>query len=109
VREVVADAAARARGGEGPTLIEALTYRHKGHSRTDPATYRPDGELERWLERDPIDLFARLLQARDVLAADAEQELRAAVRRRVRAMVDDVMTWPAPDPAERMEDVWSRS
>ncbi len=109
VREVVAEAAARARRGEGPTLIEALTYRHKGHSRTDPATYRPDGELERWLERDPIDLFARQLQARDVLAADAEQELRAAVRRRVRAMVDDVMTWPAPDPAERMEDVWSRS
>ncbi len=40
--------------GEGPTLIEALTYRHKGHSRTDPRTYRPKGELEAWLARDPI-------------------------------------------------------
>lgn len=46
----------RARAGDGPSLIEALTYRHGGHSRTDPAKYRPPGELERWLERDPIKL-----------------------------------------------------
>ncbi|MEX2319564.1 MAG: thiamine pyrophosphate-dependent dehydrogenase E1 component subunit alpha, partial [Bauldia sp.] len=48
---------AKARAGEGPTLIECLTYRHSGHSRADPATYRPEGELERWKERDPIKIY----------------------------------------------------
>src|SRR5437868_5691492 len=45
---------ARARAGGGPSLIEAKTYRHSGHSRADPAKYRPDGELEKWLLRDPV-------------------------------------------------------
>ena len=53
VHDAISRAASRARAGDGPTFIEALTYRHKGHSRTDPAKYRPAGELERWLERDP--------------------------------------------------------
>jgi acetoin:2,6-dichlorophenolindophenol oxidoreductase subunit alpha len=53
----------RARRGEGPSLIEAMTYRHSGHSRADPAKYRPEGELERWKERDPIKMYrARLLK-----------------------------------------------
>src|SRR6202008_3299525 len=63
VRAAVGLAADRARAGEGPTLIEAMTYRHKGHSRTDPAKYRPKGELERWLERDPILLHESALAA----------------------------------------------
>jgi pyruvate dehydrogenase E1 component alpha subunit len=109
VRDAVAEAASRAREGDGPTLIEALTYRHKGHSRTDPATYRPDGELERWLERDPIDLFARDLVAAGELDAAAEASLREAVRQEVRAMVDDVLTWPDPPVAARLEDVWASS
>src|SRR5579863_8477235 len=53
----------KARDGGGPSLIECLTYRHSGHSRADPAKYRPPGELERWKERDPIKIYrARLLQ-----------------------------------------------
>jgi pyruvate dehydrogenase E1 component alpha subunit len=53
----------RARRGDGPSLIEAMTYRHSGHSRADPAKYRPEGELERWKERDPIKMYrARLLK-----------------------------------------------
>src|SRR5882724_4086307 len=54
---------ARARAGDGPSLIECMTYRHSGHSRADPAKYRPEGELERWKERDPIKIYReRLLQ-----------------------------------------------
>src|SRR5574338_1417535 len=54
---------ARARAGDGPSLIECLTYRHSGHSRADPAKYRPDGELDRWKLRDPIKIYReRLLQ-----------------------------------------------
>jgi pyruvate dehydrogenase E1 component alpha subunit len=53
----------KARAGGGPSLIECLTYRHSGHSRADPAKYRPEGELEKWKERDPIKIYReRLLQ-----------------------------------------------
>ena len=53
----------RARAGGGPALIEAVTYRHSGHSRADPGQYRPEGELDRWLERDPIKLYRERLLA----------------------------------------------
>src|SRR5579885_412460 len=52
----------RARAGKGPALIECLTYRHSGHSRADPAKYRPEGELERWKERDPIKIYRERLR-----------------------------------------------
>ena len=69
----------RARRGDGPSLIEAMTYRHSGHSRADPAKYRPEGELERWKERDPIKMYrARLLKlgvSETVLKA-IEQEIK---------------------------------
>jgi len=55
-------AIAKARAGEGPSLIECLTYRHSGHSRADPAKYRPEGELEKWMERDPIKLYRERLR-----------------------------------------------
>src|SRR6202051_837677 len=52
----------KARAGAGPSLIECMTYRYSGHSRADPAKYRPDGELEKWKERDPIKLYRERLQ-----------------------------------------------
>src|SRR4029077_11392335 len=71
----VTAAADRARSGLGPTLIEAMTYRHKGHSRADPGAYRPEGELEAWMERDPI-----LLHERGLLGAGVDQDRVARVR-----------------------------
>src|SRR5580692_5367823 len=62
---------ARARAGEGPSLIECLTYRYSGHSRADPATYRPKGELESWKARDPVKLYGERLRSLGV----AEQRL----------------------------------
>jgi TPP-dependent pyruvate/acetoin dehydrogenase alpha subunit len=53
---------AKARAGGGPSLIECLTYRHSGHSRADPAKYRPDGELEKWKERDPVKIYRERLK-----------------------------------------------
>ena len=55
-------AVARARAGEGPSLIECKTYRYSGHSRADPGKYRPEGELEAWKKRDPIPMYRRRLQ-----------------------------------------------
>ena len=52
---------ARARSGGGPSLIECMTYRHSGHSRADPAKYRPPGELEQWLKRDPLKIYRERL------------------------------------------------
>ena len=54
---------AKARAGKGPSLIECLTYRHSGHSRADPAKYRPEGELERWKEKDPIKVYRERMKA----------------------------------------------
>src|SRR5436189_629729 len=64
VYQLAKDSLAAARAGKGPSLIEAKTYRHSGHSRADPAKYRPAGELDEWLKRDPVTLYrTRLLEA----------------------------------------------
>jgi acetoin:2,6-dichlorophenolindophenol oxidoreductase subunit alpha len=52
----------KARAGGGPSLVECLTYRHSGHSRADPAKYRPEGELEKWKERDPVKIYRERLK-----------------------------------------------
>ncbi|HEY7222517.1 MAG TPA: thiamine pyrophosphate-dependent dehydrogenase E1 component subunit alpha [Micromonosporaceae bacterium] len=79
MREAVGQAAGRARAGEGPTLIEAKTYRYHGHSRADPATYRPEGELEAWLRRDPVTLYAEALRRDGALDEPSAQRLRESV------------------------------
>ena len=66
VREAAARAIGHARAGEGPAFLEAITYRFVGHSRSDPGAYRPEGELDRWRERDPIVLLRRQLEAEGV-------------------------------------------
>jgi pyruvate dehydrogenase E1 component alpha subunit len=106
VHAAVREAVDRARAGDGPTLIEALTYRHKGHSRSDPAKYRPAGELERWLERDPIPHSERQLRV-----AGATEEQIAATRdeaeRAVAQALDRALTWDDPAPATLTEHVWT--
>ena len=76
VEATVARAVERARSGGGPTLIEAKTYRYAGHSRSDKAPYRPEGELDEWLSRDPINLFAAKLADRDELGGRSVGEIR---------------------------------
>lgn len=82
VFEAARKAVSRARTGEGPSLIEAVTYRHGGHSRADPGKYRPDDEVAAWLERDPIVSYRARLIAEGVDVALIEQieaEAKAAV------------------------------
>ncbi len=71
----VGRAVARARAGEGPTFLEAKTYRYSGHSRSDKALYRPEGELEHWQERDPIRLYAAELSESGELGGTTLDEL----------------------------------
>jgi TPP-dependent pyruvate/acetoin dehydrogenase alpha subunit len=85
VREVVAAAIARARAGEGPTLIEAKTYRYRGHSRTDPAKYRAEGELDLWKQRDPIELLGAQLAAEGTFSEQQQLDLREEIQEQVDA------------------------
>jgi len=106
VAEAVGEAADRARSGDGPTVIEAQTYRHFGHSRTDPASYRPAGELEHWLERDPLEVARRRLIDLGV----AEADIQAAASRAARTVADAVTEAKGArgaDPAEALTDVWA--
>jgi TPP-dependent pyruvate/acetoin dehydrogenase alpha subunit len=84
VREAAHRAVAHARGGDGPAFIEALTYRFVGHSRSDPGAYRPEGELDRWRQRDPIVVLRAQLEAEGVDADDLdeiEREMAAQLER----------------------------
>jgi pyruvate dehydrogenase E1 component alpha subunit len=106
VRAVAVEAYARARAGEGPTLIEADTYRHEGHSRSDPAKYRPEGELEEWLARDPILRFEEELRASGVAAPEELESLRAEVSADVKSALERAKSWPEPAPERLFEDVY---
>ena len=93
------EAVGRARGGEGPTLLECQTYRHYGHSKSDPAKYRPPDELERWLARDPLDLTrARLLDLG--LSEDELASKEAEIDELMDAAVEHALAAPYPDPEQ---------
>src|SRR3546814_16338446 len=74
----------KARRGEGPSLIECLTYRHSGHSRADPAKYRPEGELERWKQKDPVKIYRERLKQSGIKEDQIE-----AIEADVRSEVDE--------------------
>jgi acetoin:2,6-dichlorophenolindophenol oxidoreductase subunit alpha len=97
VREAALEAVGRARGGVGPTLLECQTYRHYGHSKSDPGKYRPPDEVESWLARDPLDLArARLVDmglGDDELAAK-DAEIDAQMDR----AVEGALAADYPDP-----------
>jgi pyruvate dehydrogenase E1 component alpha subunit len=106
VFEAASEAVARARRGEGPTLLECKTYRHRPHCMVIPE-HRPEEERKAWMARDPIDLFvARLRQEQvvaqadvDRLAAEVEEELVAAVR--------FAQESPLPDPQTVADGLWA--
>ena len=106
VAAAVARAADRARSGGGPTVLEAQTYRHFGHSRTDPASYRPAGELEEWLERDPLEVARQRLGGLGV----SEEAIAAVTEKAARTVADAVTAAkaaPGADPAQAFTDVWA--
>jgi TPP-dependent pyruvate/acetoin dehydrogenase alpha subunit len=106
VWEATSRAVERARAGNGPTIIEALTYRHYGHSRADPAKYRPQEEVDEWLRRDPLTLLAERLRG-DGVAEEALQERRDRAQKVVDAAVEAAKAAPPPDEATALTDVWA--
>ncbi len=105
VEAAMTRAVARARSGAGPTLIEAKTYRYAGHSRSDKATYRPAGELDEWLQRDPIKLFeAKLIEEGVLEQADIEL-IEAQQRRLLEETLELVRSSPTPTQDQMLERV----
>ena len=106
VNEAVTEARERARNGEGPTFIEAETYRYRGHFEGDPQPYRDDEEVDAWRERDPIETFADRLIDRGEVTEDEFEELREETEREIEEAVEFAKETPAPDPEEAYEDMF---
>ena len=107
VYDAVGDAAERARGGDGPTFVECKTYRQRGHSRTDPGTYRPKEEVAAWLARDPVSLGRAMVVARGALSESEADELAAAVRSEIAAAAEAAAQAPWPDEATAWQATYS--
>ena len=104
--EVANAALDRARSGQGPSLIEAQTYRHSGHSRADPAKYRPDAEVKEWLSRDPIPMYRdRLMQAG--IDEARLKSIETAVLRAVDEATETAKQSPPPPLSIAETDVWA--
>jgi pyruvate dehydrogenase E1 component alpha subunit len=106
VYEATQKAVERARNGEGPTLIECKTYRLKGHSRVDPAKYRPKEEVEQWLAKDPIKRFKEKLLQTNALNESEIQQIEKEVSDEIEEAVKFAMESPYPAPEEALEDVY---
>jgi len=107
VYKAAKNAVERAREGGGPTLLECKTYRHKGHSRMDPAKYRPKEEVEEWLRKDPIKRFRSKLLESNVLSQAEADEIEQAVIAEVEEAVKFALESPYPTPEEALEDVYA--
>jgi len=107
VYEAAFKAAERGRRGGGPTLIECKTYRHRGHSRVDPAKYRPKEEVEAWLAKDPIKRFREKLIQFSILSDIEIQQIDKEVAAEIEEAVKYAMESPYPEPPEALEDVYA--
>lgn len=106
VRDAMSVAVHRARAGEGPSVLEALTYRHFGHSRTDPGAYRPAEEVQEWLARDPLLVARRRLEVQGTPEADIDAAAERAAAA-VAAAVEAAVAAPPADPAQAFTDLWA--
>jgi len=109
VFQAAREAVERARKGEGPTLLECQTYRHKGHSRFDPATYRPQEEVEEWMKRDPIVRLRKKLTEEQILSEEEAGEIDKRIIDEVEAAAEFALGSSYPELEEALEDVFVRA
>ena len=101
------EAVDRARSGEGPSLVEAVTFRHFGHAGHDPADYVGAEERDYWLARDPIDRLRKQLEDRGLLSEGEAESIEEAVSARIRSTFDRIAERPDPDPRTVATDVFA--
>jgi TPP-dependent pyruvate/acetoin dehydrogenase alpha subunit len=107
VYESATKAIARARAGEGPTLIECKTYRWYGHSEIDPAKYRIKEEVEAWKKRDPVLAFEKYLLDKKILNDSKKAQISVEINREIDDAVEFAENSPYPDPSEITNFVWA--
>lgn len=108
VYQRVAESVDRARAGEGPTLIEAVTYRLGAHTTADdPKRYRSETELQEWLQRDPITRFRKFLLERRLLTEAEDKQLGEAVAAELQAIIETYEALPPPDPHHLFDLVYN--
>lgn len=106
VHVAVAEAADRARRGDGPTLLEFRTYRYKGHSMSDPAKYRTKEEVEEYKNQDPIEQVKAMILKKKIATEDELKEIDTKIKAQVKEAVDFAEQSPFPDPSEAYKDVY---
>jgi pyruvate dehydrogenase E1 component alpha subunit len=107
VAEAVATAVVRARAGDGPSLVENLTYRWRGHSKSDRNRYRTKDEIEGWIARDPIAQFRALLIEHDIVSDSEADALLAEAEQAIADGIEFARTSAAPDPADLTRFVYT--
>ena len=107
VYKATLEALERARAGEGPTLLEAITYRYLGHSKSDANLYRTREEIQTWRKRDPIQRFATVLEGEGVLEEEGWSKLDEEARERIEEAFEKASREPDPEPASALEDVYA--
>ena len=108
VYQIVSDNVARARAGDGPVLIEALTYRLGAHTTADdPKKYRPEAELQEWLKRDPLPRFRKFLLDRQMLTEAEDKQLHAEVAAEIQAAIESYEALPPPSPRQLFDLVYA--
>ena len=106
MRETVAEHIRIAREERRPTMVEAFTYRYRGHSAADPEVYRTKEEVEEWRKKDPIEMFADRLQAEDVISAEERDEMAKRVETRVLEAVEFADASPEPPLESLYENLY---
>ncbi|QRV15606.1 thiamine pyrophosphate-dependent dehydrogenase E1 component subunit alpha [Haloterrigena salifodinae] len=107
VAEAIEEARKHARAGDGPTIVEAETYRYRGHYEGDEQPYRDEDEIEKWKEQDPIDRFSDLLIDRGELTEEELEELRTEIEAEIEEAIEYAQDAPLPDPSEAYEDMFA--
>ncbi len=107
VYEAVKEAVKRARQGEGPTLIECKTYRHRGHFEGDPTVYRSEEEVEQWKKKDPIKRFRKKLLELGTVTEDELNSIDEEVDKMVEEAVEYAKKGKFPEPEKAVEDVYT--
>ena len=106
VFEATKTAVERARAGKGPTLIECMTYRHKGHSKSDKNLYRTKEEIEAWKAKDPIGRFEHKILEQGTLIQEQIDAIAEKARDSVRSAITEASEAPDSDPAELLSSVY---